>query len=159
MRKLSGGKFQRDLTLRDGGGKMRRCGWISNKQDRTSLQNFSNSGCWCWEWDILRVVLGNHTADFYVGTLWVIFGEILDSVYKVTRLGTWGEVREFCLPAAVYWVLWRHWEDDTKQQFRCTCHQMNESQRSNQAVQWKPDQSFLPFCQIVAAGNWGLRWE
>ena len=45
------------------------------------------------------------------------------------------------------------WEDDTKQQFRCTCHQMNESQRSNQAVQWKPDQSFLPFCQIVAAGN------
>ena len=44
-------------------------------------------GCWCWEWDILRVVLGNHTADFYVGTLWVIFGEFLDSVYKVTRLG------------------------------------------------------------------------
>ena len=31
--------------------------------------------------------MGNHTADFYVGTLWVIFGEFLDSVYKVTRLG------------------------------------------------------------------------
>ena len=29
--------------------------------------------------------MGNHTADFYVGTLWVIFGEILDSVYKVAE--------------------------------------------------------------------------
>ena len=37
--------------------------------------------------DIFMCVLGNLALSFYAWTLWVIFGEILDSVYKETRGG------------------------------------------------------------------------
>ena len=39
--------------------------------------------------------MGNHTADFYVGTLWVIFGEFLDSVYKDEAGGLEGRSGNF----------------------------------------------------------------
>ena len=91
-------------------------------------------------------VLGNLALSFYAWTLWVIFEEILDSVYKETR---GDKVPGSLCPTPFYIEFYGDiatgGKHDTKHCLQCSPHQMNESQRSNQAIQWKPDQSVLPF--------------